>query len=275
MSIKLAFTTLGCPAWDMATIVRRALEYGYAGVDFRGYLADVDLRKSPAFTTGLSETAARLRDAGLVVPCLSSSAKMFDVSADARRASLDEMRDYAGLCGAFGAPFVRIFGGKLDGTPREQAMGTAVAMLHAAAEIATSAGITIIVETHDDWIATAPLRQAFEQAGWPAGTGILWDVHHPFRQEGESPAESYANIGRHTRYTHWKDSRLAADGKGHNLCLTGEGDVPLKAIFDLLHGGGYDGWCTFEWEKRWKTTIPEPEVAFPGFVRTMRAFAGE
>jgi fatty-acyl-CoA synthase len=256
----------------MATIVRRAVEYGYAGVDFRGYLADVDLRKSPAFTTGLAETAARVREAGLDVSCLSSSAKMFDVSADVRRASLDEMRDYAELCKAFDAPFVRIFGGRLDGATLQDALPLSAEMLRAAADIARAAGITILVETHDDWVATAPLRQAFEAAGWPDHLGILWDVHHPFRLAHEKPAESYANIGRHTRYTHWKDSRPTADGKGHDLCLFGEGDLPLQEFFTLLRGGGYGGWYTLEWEKRWKATIPEPEVAFPDFVRKMRAF---
>jgi len=272
MGIKLAFTTLGCPAWDMATIVKRAVEYGFAGIDFRGYLADVDLRQSAAFASGLAETAARVRDAGLVTTCLSSSAKMFDSSDVVRQASLDEMRAYAAMCRAFDAPYVRIFGGSLGGTALADAIPVAAEMLGNASRIARDAGITIVVETHDDWVATKPLRQAFEAAGWPSNLGILWDVHHPFRLAGESPAESYANIGKQTQYTHWKDSRPTSDGKGHDLCLFGEGDVPLREIFRLLHGGGYAGWYTLEWEKRWKKDIAEPEVAFPGYVRAMRAF---
>lgn len=272
MSLKLAFTTLGCPQWDLPTIVRRAVEYGFAGVDFRGYLDEVDLRKSPAFTSGIRETAARVRDAGLAVPCLSSSARMFDVASEDTRTSLDEMRAYAGMCAEFGAPFVRIFGGKTHGMERARAIGIAAGTLILAGEVARDAGITIVVETHDDWVATAPLLQAFEMAGWPKGLGILWDIHHPFRQCGETPAESYRNIGKHTLYTHWKDSRPSPDGTGHELCLLGEGDVPLAECFGLLRGGGYDGWYTLEWEKRWKTNIPEPEVAFPGFIRLMRSF---
>src|SRR5690606_8582350 len=118
------------------------------------------------FTSGLHETAARVRDAGLVVPCLSSSAKMFDETPEAARASLAEMRDYAELCGAFGAPYVRIFGGSTKGVSREKAIGAAAGTLILAGEVARKAGITIVVETHDDWVSTGPLVKAFEAAGW-------------------------------------------------------------------------------------------------------------
>jgi len=34
--MKLAFTTLGCPAWDPAAICAKARAYGCAGLDCRG-----------------------------------------------------------------------------------------------------------------------------------------------------------------------------------------------------------------------------------------------
>ena len=34
--MKLAFTTLGCPDWDLDTIISKAAEFGFDGVDFRG-----------------------------------------------------------------------------------------------------------------------------------------------------------------------------------------------------------------------------------------------
>jgi len=272
MSIKLSVTTLGCPEWDMETILKRVAEYGYQGIDFRGYLADVDLRQSPAFTSGRAETAARVRDSGLLVSCLASSAKMFESTAEKRQASLDEMKGYVEMCADFGAPFVRIFGGALGGVSMEAAMPIAADMLQQAAAIARDAGITIVVETHDDWVATKPLREAFDLAGNPEGVAFLWDVNHPYRSAGETPIESFKNIGRMTRYTHWKDSRLTPEGKTEH-CLVGEGGLPLKEIYQLLRDSGYDGWYTLEWEKRWHRDLAEPEIAFPGYVKTMRAIA--
>ena len=73
--MKLAFTTLGCPRWDMETIAARAVEYGFGGVDFRGYRGELRLFELPEFTQDARATAGRLRDAGLEVPCFSSVAR--------------------------------------------------------------------------------------------------------------------------------------------------------------------------------------------------------
>lgn len=269
--MKLSFTTLGCPDWTLDDILRRTPALGYTGVDFRGYAGEVDLRKLPEFTTGIRDTARQVREAGLAISGLSSSAHMFDPTPETRRASLDEMKGYAEMCHAAGVPFLRIFGGALHGVAMGEALPRAAETLRAAAEIAAAAGITIMVETHDDWVATPPLARVFELAGAPANTAILWDVHHPFRIAGESPAETFANIGRHTCYTHWKDSRATPGGK-YELCRFGEGDLPLREIYDTLVAGGYDGWHTFEWEKRWHPELPDAATAFPDFIRVMRSF---
>ena len=55
------------------------------------------------------------------------------------------------------------------------------------------------------------------------------------------------------------------------MCLCGEGDVPLAGIANALKTSGYDGYITFEWEKRWHREIPGPEVAVPHFARFIRA----
>ena len=271
--MKLAFTTLGCPGWDISTILKRANEYGYAGIDFRGYLADIDLRKAPIFAANeTARTARQVRDAGLVVSALSSGARMFDAAFQERQASLDEMKGYAEIAHGVGAKFVRIFGGALRGVPLDDALSVSAETLCHASDIARQAGFVFVVETHDDWVATPPLARAFEMAGFPESMAMLWDTHHPYRMKNEAPETSWKNIGKHVRYTHWKDSQ-AKPGGGYALCRFGEGDIPLKKMFDVMTAGGYDGWHTFEWEKRWVPQLAEPETAFPDFVRVMKSFA--
>ena len=34
--MKTCFTTLGCPDWDLDTVIRNGAAFGYAAVDFRG-----------------------------------------------------------------------------------------------------------------------------------------------------------------------------------------------------------------------------------------------
>ena len=45
--------------------------------------------------------------------------------------------------------------------------------------------------------------------------------------------------------------------------LLGDGEVPVRDMLALLSGGGYQGWVSVEWEKRWHPEIAAPEVALP------------
>ena len=268
--MKLAFTTLGCPEWDMDTIISRAVEYGFDGVDFRGYLGEFDIFRLPEFATGIKDTSRRFADAGLEMPCFSSSVCMFPASPENQRAVEEEIKHYAELCGPFKAPFIRLFGGAIGDIPRDEAVGIAVAYLNRLLAIAETYGVQLLVETHDDWVCSTHLKAVLEKIGSDAA-GVIWDTHHPYRLAGESPAETCAALGPWIRYTHWKDSRPKQDGKpGYQPCLFGEGDVPLQEIYSCLRNLGYDGYLTLEWEKVWSPDIEEPEIVFPGYVQVMR-----
>ena len=41
--MKIGFTTLGTPDWDLNTIIDRAADYGFDGVDFRGIGDEIDI----------------------------------------------------------------------------------------------------------------------------------------------------------------------------------------------------------------------------------------
>ena len=47
--------------------------------------------------------------------------------------------------------------------------------------------------------------------------------------------------------------------------------LPLKAVISRLRQDGYEGFYSFEWEKRWHPELPEPERALPRYVDFMRA----
>ncbi len=267
--MKISFTTLGCPEWDLQTIIARAREYGYDGVDFRGLGAEMDIWKLPEFSSQADQTASMFADAGLEISGFSSGAYMFCEQASDRQASLAEVTRYGELAEAMGVGFIRVFGGHLTESSREQAVKVSIEVMEQMA--AAVAPICVVVETHDNWVDTAPMAEVFRQVKAP-NVGVLWDLHHPYQFRGESPAESYANIGRFTRYTHIKDSRSVPGGK-HDPTLGGEGEVPLGEMVSLLKAGGYDGWLTLEWEKRWHPEIAAPEVAFPAYARFMRQLA--
>ncbi len=274
--MKLCFTTLGCMEWTLDQIVTHARNDGYAGVDFRGFKGEINLWKLREFRADVATTRRRFADAGLALPCLGSSARMVNPGTDGS-AALEEVKHYAEIAHNLGADYIRVFGGALGGTSFESALPAAEEFLNEAAAIARGAGIEVLVETHDDWVNTEWLMTAFDAAKFPVGVGILWDVHHPYRQAGEKPEDTWKRIGALTRYTHWKDSvMLEVPGpegimkKQLSHKLPGEGDLPLARFYEILVEAGYTGWYTLEWERKWHPELAAPEVAFPIFVQVMR-----
>lgn len=270
--MKLSFATLGCPKWDLDRIVSAASELGYDGIDFRGYLGQLKIYELDEFKNGLDETVGKIRMAGLAVSGFSSSVTASCADEAGRKDFSNEIREYARLCRIFGTRYIRIFGGKIGERTRFEALKTARPFLRELAKIAEDNDVEILIETHDDWIASDDFLQLLECAESPR-IGALWDVHHPYRFKGEPPAETWNKVGKYVRNTHWKDSRTFKNpdgGNGFKPCLCGDGDVPYAEILSVLRSGGYDGWLTYEWEKQWHPEIEEPETAFPNFIKTMR-----
>lgn len=266
--MKFSFTTLGCLDWDLDTILRRAREYGYHGVDFRGYLGELDLWNRSEFGVDRKITAARFADAGIEVPCFSSSAAVFANPAEAET----EVRVYVELCSVFRSPFLRVFAGRLQGGALAEAQRVAADTLRRLAPVAADHGVTLLVETHDDWVRSDVLRRLMEAVDSPA-VGMVWDVHHPYRFGGEAPDFTWRELGRWIRYTHWKDSKPDPQKPGRVIgCLPGDGNLPLRQTFDVLKSGGYDGYLALEWERKWQPYLAPPEIAFPRFMDVMRSF---
>lgn len=256
--MKIAFSTLACPKWNMDQIVDAAREYGYHGVELRGYMGEMYLPGLPEFTTGLDNTLRLFSRAGVEISALGSSARLLN-AAGKDTESLAEVAAYAKLCREMGVPMIRVFGGAFEGRPRSQSLQIGAENLAKAAQLALP--ITIALETHDDWSDTSLVAEAVRLVKAP-NVRVLWDVHHPFRALGESPAKSFANIGKLTAYVHVKDSRVSSEGK-LTYTLPGEGDVPLTEMIDLLRQGGYDGYLTAEWEQFWHKELAGPEISLP------------
>jgi sugar phosphate isomerase/epimerase len=267
--MKLSFTTLGCPQWDLETIIASAVRYGFDGVDFRGLQDQMNVYEARPFSDDCAETISRLEEAGLAVTCFSSSITL--VSKEREEQNFEELERYVELCRRFGTPYIRAFGGKLGGTGRQEALDIAAGQLSRMEPVLRQAGVKLIIETHDDWTSCEDMLLLLEGTS-PDAVGVLWDVHHPYRMLGERPEKTWQALGSRIAYTHWKDSLpdLSEPGK-FRYRFMGEGDIPFRDIYSVLKESGYNGWYTFEWEKRWHRDLEEPELAFLQYVQFMRA----
>ena len=265
--MKLGVTTLGCPTWTLDEILARLPGWGYDGVELRGLGPDLDLTQSPHFATpaAIQKSRGLFANAGLELCALDTSCTLSEADPASRAQQLDDGRRGIDLAAALGIPFVRVFGGG-DGQDRVEAARRVADALDTLGDYAASAGsVAVTLETHDAFSTGRQAAEALVQVTSPAA-GALWDLHHPYRQ-GESPAETFAALAPYLRTTHVKDSL-----PGGTYCLLGDGDVPIPEMLGLLAGGGYDGWITLEWEKRWIPALLDPDIAFPQYAAKLREY---
>jgi sugar phosphate isomerase/epimerase len=266
----LGFSTLGCPAWDWIPILDFAAKHGFASIELRGLQKAMDLTERPEFSLArIQQSKKELTDRGLRVSCLGSSARMHETEPDVRKAQMDEARRFIDLAAALGAPYVRVFGDKLDATRREQVVAHIASGLAELGKYAGDRGIAVLIESHGDFVQSPLLKELLGRADSPH-VALLWDAHHTFAAGKEEPEHTFAALGKYIRHTHLKDSRPGE--KERQYVLTGEGDVPVRRQVQILAKNGYKGDYSFEWEKRWHPEIPEPDVAFPHYARVVRDY---
>jgi sugar phosphate isomerase/epimerase len=271
--MKLSFTTLGCPDWTLRQIVENAAQMRYDGVDFRGLLDEIDVSKRPEFTTGLKQTRQLFADHGVAISGLLISARYAVVDPAERQQQFDETRRNLELAARLEVPFLRVYGGRVpDGYTTETIMPYLAENLQRMGDEAQGHGVTLAIETHDEWTASDVCAHLMERVDHPY-VRVLWDLHHPYRANGEAPEFTYQNLAPYTVNLHVKDS-VPTEGGEHTYVLLGEGDVPLKQMLDMLVEGGYEGYACLEWEKRWIPDLLGPEVVFPQYVRKMREWLG-
>lgn len=268
--MKLSFTTLGCPKWDLQTICANAKAYGFDGIDFRGVQDDLDVTTLPQFRSGISATRKMIADAGLEVSGLSTSISI--CNPEKRRDNLEEAKRTIASALDLSCANVRVFGGgDLTTTSREDAARIGRESLREILKVDGAQFLNWLVETHDNWSSSNDMLLLLDGMDHPS-VGVLWDIGHPPRSHGEQPADTYAALGRRVKYTHVKDAlkdptHPHAASDGWRYVLPGEGEIPLTEAVAALRKGGYDGYLTFEHEKRWHQDLPEPEIAFPEFVK--------
>jgi sugar phosphate isomerase/epimerase len=267
----LAFSTLGCPQWSLEQAAAQAAAHGYRALELRllnGELIEV------AMPIGrrrqILETMQRHK---LEVVGLGSSIRFSSPNAAERQGQVEELHHFLQLANELGAPFVRVFGGNVQpGCTLDQTVQWVAESLARAMPLAEAYGVTVLLETHDAFCRGAEVARVLQQVD-DKRLQAIWDVHHPFRM-GESIEETWRWIGADTAHVHIKDARLRPDGSWQ-LVLLGAGEVPVRAVVELLHRNGYGGYLSVEWEKKWHPEIEEPEVALPQHANVLQQWFDE
>src|SRR5215207_9271989 len=262
----IGFSTLACPGWTIETIITRVAEFGYVGIEWRGGSNGyVQPEMSNAKKAMLQQMSM---DTGVIAIAVTAYTGFVSERAQERQWNVEELKRYVDLAAELDAPYVRTFLGELlEGTKLDPSLYEKISeCLNEAADYASSVGVKIAVEPHDDFVRSSTIVPLLSRVQHPA-LRVIWDIGNAFAA-GEDIKEGFELLKNRLAYIQVKDGK----GRGNEwqLCPLGQGDVPLAQAFGLLLAHGYEGALSVEWEYAWHPELDPPEIALPAALRTVR-----
>ena len=268
--MKIGFSTLGCPEWSWREIVAAAKDLGYDVIELRGVGSEMYMPKAHPFTPDKIEgTKKLLKELQLEIPCIASACYLY--RKDTER-YIREGKDYIDIAQKMESPYIRVLGDRHPYPGENIDHGRVAAALDELGEYGKAKGVEVLIETNGVYADSKTLFKLMQSLK-SNNVGVLWDIHHPYRFMDEDVEETYGRLKAFIRYVHVKDS-LYADGK-IKYCLLGQGDVPLREAFSALKDGGYAGYLSLEWVRRWYYDLEEPGIVFPHFIYTIKNMIAE
>ena len=254
--MKLSFSTRGWGDLQWEELLDTATEMGFSGVEVYNLqnFPELQDRSGPFHKYHTAATVRDLRERKLAIPCFDTSldlsegdtavkplTALFDVAKDMRV-------DYV----------VALAYSDNEAVVREN--------LTKLLPIAEEKQVTILLKTSGIFADTARLRSLLNDFASDY-LGALWDMHHPYRDFGESADTTIKNLGAYVRHVHLRDSD---DKDTYNLI--GEGTLPVQEMMRALSSINYDGFISLEWKREWMEDLTDREVIFPHFVNFMERF---
>ena len=275
--LPIAFSTIGCPAWDLGKILGFAAANGFAAIELRGLQGNLDLPSHPAFAAEhIEQTKQAIAAHKLRIACVSSSTDTGESDREKRAKGFADARRFIDLAQTLQAPYVRVFGKSSDSdnpaTPDADLKKLVETGLHELGTYAGSRNVTVLIESHDDFTSAAVLKEVLERADSPH-VGLLWDAFHTFATSNEGPEVTVKTLMPWIRHTHLKDA--VGSGPNRRYVLTGRGNIPVRRQIEVLQSAGYKGYFCFEWEKVWHPELEDPEIAIADYARVMRQYFSE
>ncbi len=255
--MKLSFSTRGWAHLNWEEWLNAGENMRFEGIEIYNLLKFPSLteRSGPFHKYNIASTTRRLREKQLAIPCFDTSC---DLSSDEENTA-SYIKELIQIAKQTQVPYISV----VALNDNENLVRTHLQSLISDAE---AAGITLLIKTSGIFADTARLRALMDDFACDQ-LAALWDMHHPFRDHGESADTTIKNLGAYVKHVHLRDSN--DDG---NYELIGEGTLPVADMMRALSSIDYDGFISIEWKTEWMEDLPDHEVIFPYFVNYMSRF---
>ncbi len=241
--MKYAFMSFSAPQLDLGELLALAARLGYDGIEPRigsNHGHGIELDRTPDERRAIREQAAA---SGVELCCIATSCKYADPATAAKW--IDETRRSIALAAGVGASRLRVFGGAIPpGIAREAAIEQVAASLRSVVDEAQQHGVSICLETHDDWTDPTHVAEVMRRVDHPAAA-VNWDYMHTIRVAGTTVDQAFSLLRPWIEHVHFHDGADRADQL--QFLPIGAGDYDNQRVVELLLEAGYDGYLSGEW----------------------------
>ena len=182
--MNLSFSTRGWGDLSFDSLIEVALDMKFTGIEVYNLFKFPALtdRGGPFHKHSIAATVRQLRDLKLKIPCLDTS---LDLSESAENVEI--LKTVMATARDLRVPYVVCWASK-----NEEALIRSG--IDALLPLAREKGVGILLKTSGIFADTARLR-AFLESYACDELGALWDMHHPYRDFGESADATIKNLG--------------------------------------------------------------------------------
>lgn len=241
--MNYAFMTFSTPDLSLDEALAVARRFGHDGIEPRvaaGHRHGIELLTS---APARDEIRRKAQDSGVALCCIATSCKYADPIQSTGMA--EETLHYIDLAGDVGCPRLRVFGGQIpEGVSREAATDLLVEALGRVAEYAADRGVTVCLETHDDWCHPEHVAAVMRRLDHPS-IGVNWDIMHPVRRGDATMDTAFETLQPWIRHLHIHDG--GGLGEDWGFRPIGHGVIDHRRALELLHATDYDGYLSGEW----------------------------
>ena len=266
--MKLSFSTNG---WKLTfkKLVSLCAENKISGLEIHDVNAPCFSDEQPFSKDNVARTNKLLFENGVSVSCVDATKNIADerIKNDAE----SEILRAISVAKELNCKFVRLHAFISSDMKKSKAECDAFVRSFVAPLIpkAESEGIVLLMESMGLYAATEDLKNLLNFFACDSFAAV-WDIHHTHRYAGESAETSVENLGKHIKHLHIKDSVIAGDKIEYRLL--GEGDLPIKSVFDGLRSINYEGYISLEILPEWLYSLGDAEIVLPQFSGYMSTF---
>ena len=260
--MKYSFMTFSCPELNMSEVLALAKRFGYDGVEPRIDAENkhcVEVSASPEKRKEIKQQAI---DAGIAICCVATS--LVYANPETAKHNVDYTFKCIDLASDVGSSRIRVFGGQLGkGISRESAIDLVANSLLSVADHAKHCGVTICMETHDDWCNPSYVAEVMKKVNHPA-IAVNWDIMHPVRAGFATMDQAFEALKPWIRHLHVHDALPGTT----QLVPIGTGGYDHKRAIELLLKVNYEGYISGEWID-WSDSY---EIHLPRELATLKGY---